>query len=60
MEKKKEEEKKEEKEVKIPHMCESIGHRPHRGRCQKKGKHETEISTRIGNKYVTTRYMYAR
>ena len=28
------EEKKEEKE-KIPHMCESIGHRPLRGRCPK-------------------------
>ena len=31
----KEEEKEEEKE-KIPHMCESIGHRPLRGRCPKK------------------------
>ena len=27
------EEKKEEEEEKIPHMCESIGHRPLRGRC---------------------------
>ena len=32
--KKKEEEKKE----KIPHMCESIGHRPLWGRCPKKGE----------------------
>ena len=30
----KKEEKEEEKE-KIPHMCESIGHRPLRGRCPK-------------------------
>ena len=29
-------EKKEEKEEKIPHMCESIGHRPLRGRCPKR------------------------
>ena len=28
-----EEEEEEEKEEKIPHMCESIGHRPLRGRC---------------------------
>ena len=27
------EEEEEEKEEKIPHMCESIGHRPLRGRC---------------------------
>ena len=26
-----------EKEEKIPHMCESIGHRPLRGRCPKRG-----------------------
>ena len=26
----------EEKEEKIPHMCESIGHRPLRGRCPKR------------------------
>ena len=26
---------KKEKEEKIPHMCESIGHRPLRGRCPK-------------------------
>ena len=34
-EEEKEEEKKEEekKKEKIPHMCESIGHRPLRGRC---------------------------
>ena len=35
MEKEKKEKKKEEK---IPHMCESIGHRPLWGRCPKKGK----------------------
>ena len=35
-----EEEKK--KEEKIPHMCESIGHRPLRGRCPKKKKREKE------------------
>ena len=34
MEKKKEKEKEEKKE-KIPHMCESIGHRSLRGRCPK-------------------------
>ena len=28
-------EKKEEEKEKIPHMCESIGHRPLRGRCPK-------------------------
>ena len=27
------EKEKKEKEEKIPHMCESIGHRPLRGRC---------------------------
>ena len=32
---KKEEKEKKEKEEKIPHMCESIGHRPLRGRCPK-------------------------
>ena len=30
-----EEEKKEKEEEKFPHMCESIGHRPLRGRCPK-------------------------
>ena len=30
-----EEEEKEKEEEKIPHMCESIGHRPLRGRCPK-------------------------
>ena len=30
-----EEEKKEKEEEKIPHICESIGHRPLRGRCPK-------------------------
>ena len=33
----KEEEKKKKEEEKIPHMCESIGHRPLRGRCPKGG-----------------------
>ena len=36
-EEKKEEEKKKEK---IPHMCESIGHRPLRGRCPKMTKND--------------------
>ena len=31
----KEEKEKKKKEEKIPHMCESIGHRPLRGRCPK-------------------------
>ena len=39
MEKKKEEKEEEEKKKeKIPHMCESIGHRPLRGRCPKSKK----------------------
>ena len=33
----KEEKEKKKKEEKIPHMCESIGHRPLRGRCPKRG-----------------------
>ena len=33
-----EEKKEEEEEEKIPHMCESIGHRPLRGRCPKRKK----------------------
>ena len=43
---KKEEEKEEEEEEeeKIPHMCESIGHRPLRGRCPK-GDQPTEQPT---------------
>ena len=32
------EEEKEKKKEKIPHMCESIGHRPLRGRCPKRKK----------------------
>ena len=36
MEEEEEKEEKEEKE-KIPHMCESIDHRPLRGRCPKSG-----------------------
>ena len=35
-----EEEKKEEEEEKIPHMCESIGHRPLWGRCPKRGRRQ--------------------
>ena len=38
VEEKKEEEKEKEKEEKIPHMCESIGHRPLWGRCPKLGR----------------------
>ena len=34
------EEKKEKEEEKISHMCESIGHRPLRGRCPKRRKEE--------------------
>ena len=33
---KKEKKEKKEKEEKIPHMCESIGHRPSPGRCPKR------------------------
>ena len=33
-----EKKKKEKEEEKIPHMCESIGHRPLRGRCPKRKK----------------------
>ena len=36
--KKKKEKEKEEKKEKIPHMCESIGHRPLQGRCPKTTK----------------------
>ena len=32
------EKKEEEEEEKIPHMCESIGHQPLRGRCPKAGQ----------------------
>ena len=35
---KEEKEEKEEEEEKIPHMCESKGHRPLWGRCQKWGE----------------------
>ena len=38
----KEEEEEEEEEEKIPHMFESIGHRPLRGRCAKKRKKNIE------------------
>ena len=41
-----EEEKEEEtKKEKIPHMCESIGHRPLRGRCPKGREREKERVT---------------
>ena len=33
-----EEKEEEKKEEKFPHMCESIGHRPLRGRCPKRKK----------------------
>ena len=39
------EEKKEEE--KIPHMCESIGHRPLRGRCPKRGEEEVRRMRRM-------------
>ena len=35
---------KEKEKEKIPHMCESIGHRPLRGRCPK-GESETDRQT---------------
>ena len=35
---------KEKKEEKIPHMCESIGHRPLRGRCPKSVKGLIELA----------------
>ena len=34
---------KEEEKEKIPHMCESIGHRPLRGRCPKRGVKKIEV-----------------
>ena len=37
-EKEEEEQEEKEKEEKIPHMCESIGHRPLWGRCPKTGR----------------------
>ena len=36
------EKKKEKEEEKIPHMCESIGHRPLPGRCPKGERKKTE------------------
>ena len=36
----------EEKEEKIPHMCESIGHRPLRGRCPKTGQDQKKDERR--------------
>ena len=41
------EEEKEEKEEKIPHMCESIGHRPLRGRCPKRIETEDILRSSI-------------
>ena len=37
------EEEEEKKEEKIPHMCESIGHRPLRGRCPKSNIHVKDV-----------------
>ena len=39
--------KKKEEEEKISHMCESIGHRPLRGRCPKRGKGDDQ--SKYGN-----------
>ena len=41
---------KEEKEEKIPHMCESIGHRPLRGRCP--APPSTLTTTYLGRAWV--------
>ena len=43
-EEKKEEKKKEKKKEKTPHMCESIGHWPLRGRCPKAKSSKTPIN----------------
>ena len=42
----KEEKEKKKKEEKIPHMCESIGHRPLRGCCPKGGGGEAKRRSR--------------
>ena len=39
----KKEKKEEKEEEKIPHMCESIGHRPLWGRCPKGGENPTYV-----------------
>ena len=46
-EKEKKKKKKEKEEEKIPHMCESIGHRPLRGRCPKTNCCPSEITLEI-------------
>ena len=57
------EEEEEEKKEKIHHMCESIGHRPLRGRCPKTGV-GTTISSHYHSEYLevittfNTRYDY--
>ena len=45
-----EEEEEEEKKEKIPHMCESIGHRPLRGRCP--ASPSTSSTTYLGRAQV--------
>ena len=52
---KKEKEKEEEEEEKIPHMCESIGHRPLWSRCPKRGPTDrrTDIAGRRVASHVT-------
>ena len=49
-EKEEEEEEEEEKKEKIPHMCESIGHRPLRGRCP--ASPSTSTATYLGRALV--------
>ena len=50
-EEKEKEKKEKEKEEKIPHMCESIGHRPLRGRCP--ASPSTSSTTYSGRTRVT-------
>ena len=40
-----------EKEEKIPHMCESIGHRPLRGRCPKRKERKIVAKALDGQRY---------
>ena len=49
------EEKEEKEEEKIPHMCESIGHRPLRGRCPKGGTTDKEGQTEVKSGQTNTR-----
>ena len=49
-EEKEKEKEKEEKKEKIPHMCESIGHRPLRGRCP--ASSSTSSTTYLGRARV--------